>query len=111
MNEYTGQELSLGGPTGLFSKALRYPSKRIQVNSLSSMGLREDSVWNETINYFLDLANSVTQEVVRQMQFANVDYVQGYATFPDGGGGGGGVGGTPELFVTKEVNGGVGQTC
>lgn len=105
-NEDTGQDLSLGGPTGLFSKALRDTSKRIQVNSLRSMGLREDSVWNEIINSCLDLANSNAQDVVRQLQFAKVNYVEGYATFPDGGGGGN----MAELFVTKEVNGGVGQT-
>ncbi len=48
MNEATGEDLSLGGPTGLFSKALRDTSKRIKVYTLRGMGLREDSGWNES---------------------------------------------------------------
>jgi hypothetical protein len=36
------KDLSIGGPTGLFSKALRDTSKRIRVSSLRGMGLRDD---------------------------------------------------------------------
>ena len=42
MNEETGEDLSLGAPTGLFSKALRDTSKSIKVASLRGMGLREE---------------------------------------------------------------------
>lgn len=42
MNEATGEDLSLGAPTGLFSKALRDSSKRIKVSTLRGMGLREE---------------------------------------------------------------------
>jgi thioredoxin reductase len=42
MNEVTGEDLSLGGPTGLFGKALRDSSKRIKVATLRGMGLREE---------------------------------------------------------------------
>lgn len=42
MNEATGEDLSLGGPTGLFSKALRDAGKKISVSSLKGMGLRDD---------------------------------------------------------------------
>ena len=42
MNEATGEDLSLGAPTGLFSKALRDSSKSIKVASLRGMGLREE---------------------------------------------------------------------
>lgn len=42
MNEETGEDLSLGAPTGLFSKALRDTSKSIKVSSLRGMGLREE---------------------------------------------------------------------
>ena len=42
MNEATGEDLSLGAPTGLFSKALRDTSKTIKVASLRGMGLREE---------------------------------------------------------------------
>jgi hypothetical protein len=36
------EDLSIGAPTGLFSKALRDTSKRIKVATLRGMGLRED---------------------------------------------------------------------
>lgn len=39
---YEEKDLSIGGPTGLFSKALRDTSKRIRVASLRGMGLRDD---------------------------------------------------------------------
>jgi len=42
MDERSGEDLSLGGPTGLFSKALRDTGKRISVSSLKGMGLRDD---------------------------------------------------------------------
>ena len=42
MNEATGEDLSIGGPTGLFSKALRDVGKKISVSSLKGMGLRDD---------------------------------------------------------------------
>jgi NAD(P) transhydrogenase len=81
MNEATGEDLSLGGPTGLFSKALRDTSKRIKVSTLRGMGLREDSVWNEIINSCTDLASSNAQDIIRQLEMANVDYFQGFAAF------------------------------
>lgn len=97
MNEATGQDLSIGGPTGLFSKALRDTSKHIKVATLRGMGLREESVWNEIIGNCVDLATSNAQDVMRQLHFAGVDYVQGFASFPDGGK-------TDSLFVTNEDN-------
>ncbi len=42
MDERSGEDLSFGGPTGLFSKALRDTGKRISVSSLKGMGLRDD---------------------------------------------------------------------
>jgi NAD(P) transhydrogenase len=85
MNEATGEDLSIGGPTGLFSKALRDTSKHIRVSALRGMGLREESVWNEIICNCVDLASSNAQDVMRQLEFAGVDYVKGFASFPDGG--------------------------
>jgi NAD(P) transhydrogenase len=95
MNEATNEDLSIGGPTGLFSKALRDSSKQISVSTLRGMGLREESVWNEIISNCVDLASSNAQDVFRQLEFAGVHYVEGFATFPDSGG-------TASLFVTSE---------
>jgi len=42
-----GEDLSVGGPTGLFSKALRDTSKRLSVSTLRGMGISEKSIWSE----------------------------------------------------------------
>jgi NAD(P) transhydrogenase len=103
MNEATGEDLSLGGPTGLFSKALRDTSKQIRVASLRGMGLREESVWNEIISNCVDLASSNAQDCRRQLEFAGVEFMEGFASFPDSGG-------TNSMFVTSSENGSAIQT-
>ena len=95
MNEATDEDLSIGGPTGLFSKALRDTSKHINVSTLRGMGLREESVWNEVIGNCVDLASSNAQDVMRQLDFCGVQYVRGFASFPDSGG-------TKSLIVNYE---------
>lgn len=81
-----GNDLSLGGPTGLFGKALRDSSKSISVSALRGMGLREDSVWNEILSNCLELAASNAQDCARQLDMAGVVRLQGFASFPDSGG-------------------------
>lgn len=97
MNEAANEDLSIGGPTGLFSKALRDTSKRIKVSTLRGMGLREASVWNEIISSCVDLASSNANEVHRQLKYAGVKYIEGFASFPDSGK-------ATDLFVTKSDN-------
>lgn len=80
-----GQDLSVGAPTGLFSKALRDTSKRINVQTLRGMGLREDSVWNEIMSSCLDLARNSADDMERQLDMVGVERVQGYASFPNSG--------------------------
>lgn len=92
-----GEDLSLGGPTGLFSKALRDAGKKISVSSLKGMGLRDDSVWNEIVTLCVELASSNARDTVRQLEYAGVTYIQGNAAFADSGG-------SSSLFVTKEDN-------
>lgn len=94
MNEATGEDLSIGGPTGLFSKALRDTSKHIRVASLRGMGLREESVWNEIISNCVDLASSNAQDVRWQLEVAGVEFIEGFASFPESGG-------TDAICVTK----------
>jgi pyruvate/2-oxoglutarate dehydrogenase complex dihydrolipoamide dehydrogenase (E3) component len=74
-------DLSIGAPTGLFSKALRDTSKRIQVSTLRGMGLREDSIWNEIVSSCVNLASSNAQDIVRQLEFCGVHYYRGLARF------------------------------
>ncbi|GKY98022.1 hypothetical protein MPSEU_000760300 [Mayamaea pseudoterrestris] len=89
------EDLSIGAPTGLFSKALRDTSKKVNVPALRGIGLREESVWNEIISSCVDLAQSNAQDIRRQLAFANVDLMEGLATFPDGGA-------TDSLLVTRD---------
>jgi hypothetical protein len=72
MNEVTGEDLSLGGPTGLFSKALRASVKKINVGSLRGMGLRDDSVWNEVVACCVELASFNARDALRQLDYAGV---------------------------------------
>ena len=97
MDEAKGEDLSIGGPTGLFSKALRDTGKRISVSSLKGMGLRDDSVWNEIVTSCLELAASNARDTVRQLEYAGITYVQGNAAFADSGG-------SSSLFITAEDN-------
>jgi NAD(P) transhydrogenase len=97
MNEATGEDLSLGGPTGLFSKALRDAGKKISVSSLKGMGLRDDSIWNEIVTSCVELASYNSRDTLRQLDYAGVTYVQGYAAFADSGG-------SSSLFVTASDN-------
>lgn len=83
MNPITNEDLSIGAPSGLYSKALRDTSKRIQVSTLRGMGLREDSVWNEIVNSCLDLAGSNADDIRRQLSVSGVTLVTGYCSFPD----------------------------
>jgi NAD(P) transhydrogenase len=81
MNEESQQDLSIGGPTGLFSKALRDVSKQIKVSTLRGMGLREDSIWNEITSSCLELAKLNADDVFRQLEYANVEYIEGFVCF------------------------------
>eukprot|EP00804_Cyclotella_cryptica_P020692 CCRYP_003487-RC/>CCRYP_003487-RC protein AED:0.32 eAED:0.32 QI:170/1/1/1/1/0.66/3/1208/311 len=97
MNEETGEDLSIGGPTGLFSKALRDAGKKISVTSLKGMGLRDDSIWNEIVTSCVELASYNSRDVLRQLEYAGVTYAQGCAAFADSGG-------SSSLFVTASDN-------
>jgi len=97
INEETGEDLSIGGPTGLFSKALRDAGKKISVTSLKGMGLRDDSIWNEIVTSCVELASYNSRDVLRQLEYAGVTYAQGCAAFADSGG-------SSSLFVTASDN-------
>ena len=43
--------------------------------------MREESIWNEIISSCLDLASTNAQDVRRQLEFSNVDYLEGMGTF------------------------------
>ena len=75
-------DLSLGGPTGLFSKALRDASKRVNVESLRSMGLSDDGLWGEVLNSIRTVARYSSNDVREQLKDVGVDTIVGLARFP-----------------------------
>ena len=42
-----GLDFGFGGPTGLFSKALRDVGKSLDIDSMRAMGLDQDVIWNQ----------------------------------------------------------------
>mmetsp|Transcript_43346 Transcript_43346/g.107077 ORF Transcript_43346/g.107077 Transcript_43346/m.107077 type:complete len:549 (+) Transcript_43346:73-1719(+) len=84
----SGAKLQVGGPSGLFSKALRDVSKRLNVQTLRSMGLRDSAIWSQASDLCRDIALVETQNTVRRLQRAGVPRIQGCAAFeelqPDG---------------------------
>ena len=91
---------SIGGPVGLFSKALRDVGKRIKVPTLRGMGLREDSIWNEVGGACVDLASYNARDIRRQLEYTGVSVVDGYARFDDESGG------SHHLVVSRGSGGG-----
>ena len=59
--------------------------------------LHHYSVWNEIVTSCVELASFNARDTVRQLEYAGVTYVQGYAAFADSGG-------SSSLFVTAEDN-------
>ena len=75
-----GLDFFFGGPTGLFSKALRDCAKALDVASLSQMGLDRDVIFKQLQNSCLRLARNNAQTTVETLEKFKVDYLQGEAT-------------------------------
>jgi hypothetical protein len=75
-----GLDFFFGGPTGLFSKALRDCSKAFDVGSLDAMGLDRDVIFKQVQNSCLKLARNNAQTQVAMLDKFKVDYLQGEAT-------------------------------
>lgn len=75
-----GLDVSFGGPTGLFSKALREAGKSIDVESLRAMGLYEDVIWGQVQSMCQRLASMNAQHQVKLLQDFKVGYLQAQAT-------------------------------
>lgn len=79
----TGAKLQVGGPSGLFSKALRDVSKRLNVPTLRSMGMLDSSIWAQAQSLCREIALVETQNTVRRLQRAGVPRIQGAASFAE----------------------------
>ena len=74
-----GLDFGFGGPTGLFSKALRDVGKTIDINSLDAMGLDNDVIWQQVRNNCLRLAGNNAKNVCEVLEKFRVGYLQGEA--------------------------------
>ena len=80
-----GLDFFFGGPTGLFSKALRDCAKAYDVVSLDTMGLDRDVIFKQVQNSCLKLARNNAQSSVEMLSKFKVSYLQGDATLVDTG--------------------------
>lgn len=79
-----GLDLTFGGPTGLFSKAMRDVAKHVDVPSLQSMHLDDEVIWHQVRNMCLRLSASNASEQVKTLRNFKVDYLQAQATVISG---------------------------
>ena len=75
-----GLDVFFGGPTGLFSKALRDCAKAYDVGSLDAMGLDRDVIFKQVQNSCLRLARNNAQTQCGMLENFKIDYLQGEAT-------------------------------
>ena len=73
------EDLSIGGPTGLFSKALRDTSKRLSVATLRGMGISEGNIWAEVRVVCEQLAAINARDRRRALSSAGVTVLEGLA--------------------------------
>ena len=75
-----GLDFGFGGPTGLFSKALRDVGKSLDVDSMRAMGLDQDVIWGQVRNNCLRLAGNNANNVCELLSTFRIGYLQGEAT-------------------------------
>lgn len=74
-----GAKIQTGGPSGLFSKALRDVSKRLNINTLRSMGMLDSAIWAQVKALTTEISLVETQSTVRSLQKYGVQRIQGKA--------------------------------
>ena len=74
-------EVSFGGPTGLFSKALRDTAKRVTVDAYRSLGMDDESIWTQVRNDCERLASTNAQAMRRELATAGATLAKGNAMF------------------------------
>mmetsp|Transcript_9507 Transcript_9507/g.31050 ORF Transcript_9507/g.31050 Transcript_9507/m.31050 type:complete len:620 (+) Transcript_9507:27-1886(+) len=74
-------DVSFGGPTGLFSKALRDTAKKVTVVAYRSLGMDDESIWTQVRNDCVRLASTNAQARRRELATAGASLARGGATF------------------------------
>jgi len=74
-----GMDLFFGGPTGLFSKALRDSAKNTNVAAMRAQHMDSDVIWKQITNSVVSLAMRNSEGQCRTLAKYGVDYLQGGA--------------------------------
>jgi len=74
-----GLDLFFGGPTGLFSKALRDLAKSTNVGALRAQDMESDVIWKQITNGIVKLAMRNSEGQCRTLARYGIDYLQGTA--------------------------------
>jgi len=74
-----GLDLFFGGPTGLFSKALRDAAKNTNVAAMRAQEMDSDVIWKQITNSIVGLATRNSEGQCRTLERYGIDYLQGSA--------------------------------
>ena len=74
-----GLDLFFGGPTGLFSKALRDSAKNTNVAAMRAQHMDSDVIWKQITNSIVGLAMRNAEGQCRTLERYGIDYLQGSA--------------------------------
>ncbi|EKX52670.1 hypothetical protein GUITHDRAFT_101831 [Guillardia theta CCMP2712] len=72
-------QVQFSGPTGLFSKALRDASKKIDVGTLRKMGLKDVTVWKQVQELTSDIVKASGQSNLAAVQACRIPHLRGSA--------------------------------
>ena len=75
----SGLDLFFGGPTGLFSKALRDSAKNTNVAAMRAQHMDSDVIWKQITNSIVGLAMRNAEGQCRTLERYGIDYLQGSA--------------------------------
>jgi NAD(P) transhydrogenase len=75
----SGLDISFGGPTGLWSKALRDTAKTVDVRTLRSMGISDSNIWSQIRDSCINLATQNAKYQTKRLELYKVDYLQATA--------------------------------
>lgn len=73
----TGLDLFFGGPTGLFSKALRDAAGATNIPAMKAQGMQRDVIWKHITNCVVEAATRNAEGQCKALKHYGVDYLQG----------------------------------
>lgn len=77
------RQVQFTGPTGLFSKALRDTSKKVDVNVLRNMGMRDTAVWRQVQEMTDEVLKASGISNLKAIQLSSIPHLRGQASFVD----------------------------